>query len=453
MNIHSTPAGGPPPDHSVPPSQSARRQSSRSGSISSSSVVTVQRSASLSLRDANPDPSTAKPHTRATPPPSATRRRSSAANGAADGIGAFRDGATTGNVNRWSQSTAGSSSREHERKAPGHHHHPSFSRKLSITAAHSLVNGAAAHPSSPTRLSSSPARNHNQHTSHRSPTQSPRRARPRSPVYDPPSSVTAAPRVPSLPPILLPATVYDPNTPTSTSTNNSPSASSLFTPSLLTGNQPRDYFNSKPTVLPPGQRPPSRNRVDKVLGKSPLGSPAIIQEVDARHDSASGPGRPTTSRRPSIAGTRDTAQKLPQSAGHRPAASRDHSRSHSKDHQRSSSRDLARSSSKDNLRRESNASARLDDGYQHTPPRTRERREKDKKTMLSRALQKANTAVLLDNAQNFEGAMEAYEDACKLLQQVMIRSSQEEDRRKLDSIVGSARHTTTIGCSLSRMMY
>lgn len=55
--------------------------------------------------------------------------------------------------------------------------------------------------------------------------------------------------------------------------------------------------------------------------------------------------------------------------------------------------------------------------------------------MLSRALQKANTAVLLDNAQNFEGATEAYEDACKLLQQVMIRSSAEEDRRKLDAIV------------------
>jgi hypothetical protein len=55
--------------------------------------------------------------------------------------------------------------------------------------------------------------------------------------------------------------------------------------------------------------------------------------------------------------------------------------------------------------------------------------------MLSRALQKANTAVLLDNAQNFEGAMEAYGDACKLLQQVMIRSSGEEDKRKLDAIV------------------
>jgi hypothetical protein len=64
--------------------------------------------------------------------------------------------------------------------------------------------------------------------------------------------------------------------------------------------------------------------------------------------------------------------------------------------------------------------------------------------MLSRALQKANTAVLLDNAQNFEGAMEAYQDACKLLQQVMIRSSQDEDRRKLDAIVSSPEHISAI---------
>jgi nicotinate-nucleotide pyrophosphorylase len=79
----------------------------------------------------------------------------------------------------------------------------------------------------------------------------------------------------------------------------------------------------------------------------------------------------------------------------------------------------------------------MDDNYHDSAPRTRERREKDKKTMLSRALQKANTAVLLDNAQNYEGAMEAYADACKLLQQVMIRSSGDEDRRKLDAIVST----------------
>lgn len=67
--------------------------------------------------------------------------------------------------------------------------------------------------------------------------------------------------------------------------------------------------------------------------------------------------------------------------------------------------------------------------------RQKDRREQDKKTMLSKALQKAHTAVLLDNAQNFEGAIEAYSDACKLLQQVLLRSTGEEDRRKLDAIV------------------
>jgi hypothetical protein len=128
-------------------------------------------------------------------------------------------------------------------------------------------------------------------------------------------------------------------------------------------------------------------------------------------------------------------QKPPQSAGHRQAASRDHTRNTSRDHHGSGTRDHGRSTSKDHHRSESNTSARLEDNAQGTPPRSREKRERDKKTMLSRALQKANTAVLLDNAQNFEGAMEAYEDACKLLQQVMIRSSQEEDRRKLDAIV------------------
>ena len=57
--------------------------------------------------------------------------------------------------------------------------------------------------------------------------------------------------------------------------------------------------------------------------------------------------------------------------------------------------------------------------------------------MLSRALQKAQTAVLLDNAQNFEGAMHAYADACELLQQVLIRSPGEDEKRKLDAIVRS----------------
>lgn len=56
------------------------------------------------------------------------------------------------------------------------------------------------------------------------------------------------------------------------------------------------------------------------------------------------------------------------------------------------------------------------------------------KAMLSRALQKANTAVQLDNAQNLEGARFAYSEACELLQQVLRRTSGDEDRRKLEAI-------------------
>ena len=78
--------------------------------------------------------------------------------------------------------------------------------------------------------------------------------------------------------------------------------------------------------------------------------------------------------------------------------------------------------------------SRPSDGSNRRGSRTRESREKDKKAMLSKALQKANTAVLLDNAQNFEGALEAYTDACRLLQQVMDRSSAAEDKRKLEAI-------------------
>ncbi|KAH7081700.1 hypothetical protein BKA63DRAFT_463033 [Paraphoma chrysanthemicola] len=428
MNVHTTARPAPALPLQDPPAAAAshqhHRRSSRSTSISSSSVVTVKRAASL--RDAHPD--AAKPHTsRPTPPPS-SRRRSSAANGAADGIGAFRDGAGTG-------TGTGRSSRS-----------SSFSRKLSISTTTNTagplsalaLHGPPAHPQSPSRLNSSPARNHSSSNlaAHRSPASSPRR-RPRSPAYDLPSSVTGGPQIPSLPPILLPSTVYDPNTPTSASTNNSPSTSGLYTPNFLAANQSRDYFNSKPLAPhPTGQRPPSRSKAERVLGKSPLGSPAIIgaQEADARHDSASGAYRPSTGRRTSVSTPRDVVQKAPQSAGHRQASSRDHARAQSRDHHRGSSRDHSRNASRDHLRSESSTSARLEDNHQGTPPRTRERREKDKKTMLSRALQKANTAVLLDNAQNFEGAVEAYEDACKLLQQVMIRSSQPEDKNKLDAI-------------------
>ncbi|KAL2824684.1 hypothetical protein BDW59DRAFT_172812 [Aspergillus cavernicola] len=71
------------------------------------------------------------------------------------------------------------------------------------------------------------------------------------------------------------------------------------------------------------------------------------------------------------------------------------------------------------------------------PPSQNDKRRpgSSQKAMLSKALQKANTAVLLDNAANFEGAMEAYNDACQLLQLVMLRSNGGEDEKlKLQEI-------------------
>ena len=68
--------------------------------------------------------------------------------------------------------------------------------------------------------------------------------------------------------------------------------------------------------------------------------------------------------------------------------------------------------------------------------RGRRHRGHSQKAMLSKALQKANTAVLLDNAANFEGAMDAYNEACQLLQLVMFRSSSGSgEKLKLQEIV------------------
>lgn len=64
-------------------------------------------------------------------------------------------------------------------------------------------------------------------------------------------------------------------------------------------------------------------------------------------------------------------------------------------------------------------------------------KQPSQKVMLSKALQKANTAVQLDNAQNFEGARSAYQEACDLLHQVLLRTAGDEDKKKLDAIVGS----------------
>ena len=69
------------------------------------------------------------------------------------------------------------------------------------------------------------------------------------------------------------------------------------------------------------------------------------------------------------------------------------------------------------------------------PQRAQKRRAPSQKALLSKALAKANHAVVLDGKQNVEGAILAYGDACNLLRQVMVRNSGEDDRRKLEAVV------------------
>ena len=68
-------------------------------------------------------------------------------------------------------------------------------------------------------------------------------------------------------------------------------------------------------------------------------------------------------------------------------------------------------------------------------PTTHGRNRSISKVMLASALEKAHMAVTLDNAGNFEGAVEAYLDACKLLGEVMGRAGGDNDRLKLQTIV------------------
>jgi hypothetical protein len=62
-------------------------------------------------------------------------------------------------------------------------------------------------------------------------------------------------------------------------------------------------------------------------------------------------------------------------------------------------------------------------------------KQPSQKAMLSKALAKANTAVQLDNAQNYEGARDSYNEACELLQHVLARTNGDDDKKKLEAIV------------------
>ena len=67
--------------------------------------------------------------------------------------------------------------------------------------------------------------------------------------------------------------------------------------------------------------------------------------------------------------------------------------------------------------------------------RTRLWRPEPQRTRLSQAVKFANTAILLDNAQDFEAAAIAYQEACRLLHHVILLLSNSESYRKIQVIV------------------
>ena len=376
---------------------------SRSNSVSSSSVVTVQRAASLTgSRPTNivlpsPNPNEANvAGTKLTKVALSVDDNRCASDGHSrpDSLTGIKEG--VGNLNRWSQSTTSS------RSSAGQNRKNSFTRRLSFGGSGSIgsLAGFAAPQSPQSRNVLSKQRP--------SPGNSPSRQPSKAPPVVAPSTI--------LPPLMtLPSLTI------LTNDGDSPSTTASTTPAtagLLIS--PTDYFGNKWTGPSPPRRRPSVQRT--TTAPSPLGGPssssrkALSSGLDTHPPSASS----------------DSALSPPNKALPKPKY-RDYDRANHGSHSRNREEPGKGSGSTEAGSSASSLRSNKEGRRRHKTP--------SQKAMLSKALQKAHTAVLLDNAQNFEGAMEAYRDACALLQHVMIKSSGEEDRKKLEAIVSALSST------------
>ena len=327
------------------------------------------------------------------------RRRSSIAIGAQEISRSKNDGIE--NHNRWSHSSLSSRSSLHNEKRN------SFSLRVSLSASGDIMSPAQVqfhHQKSPFLHGSDVGAYPGS-----IPDRRPSTARP---AHGMQWSMAELPPIETLP--SLSQSVYDSDALSASTSNPTPSTGS-------TQHYPRSFS-------PPDHRTP----VD--FSRNPLQSPS--RPNISRN--ATAPLSPLLSRRKSLhQHIRNDAHPSSQHAGplRSPPYLPTESRKRSSHERRSGSRDKIHYGHHGHHRSISNSSNSYHYGIAGTtPPRTRERRERDKKVMLSRALQKANMAVKLDHVQNYEGAVDAYEDACKLLHQVLERSSGDEDKRKLESI-------------------
>ena len=358
----------------------------------SSSVVTIHRIVSPTFRNGQSSTSSItsqSPTKSAAAAPPDAKRRGSAAHSRANSIGGITDG--VGNLNRWSQSTVSSKS-----STTIHNKRSSFARRLSGSFGSF---GGFGSPQSPPSKPSIPKAKPSDDSSKRilakapPPGQTPSQPPPRplrssqAPPQNAISPSIAEDRGPS-------SSVEDPSTPSAHNTGTA------------------DYFDGKWSGRIVSKRQESLG--EKVTTSSTVASsPRTIKARTREHGGARSELPPQAYGSP---------KTLPE--GHRRRGERDHPKRPSTGHSRN--REVAGKGSGGGSSTSSAPSLR--EGSQR-------RKGPSQKAMLSKALQKANHAVQLDNAQNFEGAMDAYGDACDLLQQVMLRSAGDEDRKKLEAIV------------------
>lgn len=381
-----------------PPSH--HRQTSQSTSASSSSVVTVQRAVSVSsrngiyqapssLRSHSPNSAStvsttnsARTHTPDLPPRPGMGYRPDSGHGLREGVG---------NLNRWSQSTASSKS------SATHHRRNSFSNRLSESF--SSFGGFSASQAVSPQKSVIP-----QHPLKENVQGSPEKFLPAKP--------------PKLPPLVTLSVLSDAvdaaNTPSTAATTTPTTADLLHTPGSMSG--AADYFADQgagEAAKKPRLGPPQPATLSSSFAKASP-SPKI-----GTHSPVSQPSRMSHQADParSMYSSRSSS-RTSRSERHQPSQRR-HSRN----------RDDPR---KGSTGTEGESSASSIHSARTRPPK---RKTYSQTIILSKALQKANHAVLLDNAQNFVGAMDAYADACTLLQRVMSTSATDEDREKLEAVV------------------
>ncbi|KAL8688800.1 MAG: hypothetical protein Q9218_005378 [Villophora microphyllina] len=381
--------------------QPHQRQSTRSNSASSSSVVTVTRAAS-SRNGPRPNPSnlnSQSPSEINFNPPSLSirnlspdnRRRSSAAYNRPDSSNGVREG--VGNLNRWSQSTVSSKS------SATHNRRNSFSKRLSGSFG-SFGGFTSPQSSSPKAKGAGKLRPSASTSPEEAPNQGSPRRFPKQPA-------------PILPPIVtlssLTQAVEAADSP-STIATATPATADLLSSAIYQA-QP-DYFGDRWKARSPYAQQRSDPPTAKISPVHPTaGVPSSSKNIAQSSSIGSHPAGTSKERVVSKYSKRGSVQQKDR----RPEPQPSHLPNRA-------------------IATPNGGPAETEDSASASDKHDKDRRAPSQKAMLSKALQKANHAVLLDNAQNFEGAMDAYADACALLQKVMLRSSGDEDRRKLESV-------------------